>query len=104
MSGNKRGCPRAMSSDLSEMTWDQGWKVDNVPYRHKGGGPPSVNEDRQNTDNSFCVLIFVPFVHIPVWNQQIKYISTYVCMYVCSIMAMHPEGMGRYYELAIYIS
>jgi hypothetical protein len=30
-------------------------------------------------------------------------IGSYVCMYVCSIMAMHPMGMSRYYALAKYI-
>src|SRR3989440_10902875 len=60
LSGNMHGCPRATSSDISEMTWDQGWKVDDVPYRHKGGGSPSVNEDNQR----ILTTVFIAFVFI----------------------------------------
>jgi hypothetical protein len=36
-------------------------------------------------------------------SPKIRRSRMYVCMYVCSIMAMHPMGMGRYYALAKYI-
>jgi hypothetical protein len=36
-------------------------------------------------------------------NSVYPDVCMYVCMYVYSIMAVHPWGMGRYEELAKYI-
>jgi hypothetical protein len=50
------------------------------------------------------VAIFgVWFNLIPPLCQKITFDAPQTCVCVCSIMAMHPKGMGRYDAPAMYI-